>query len=210
MDAKRSRERLSEPDCELAAALAVEPSADFLARVRMRIAAEPEPAAFPAPWMLAVAGFGATAIVVAVVLTQMNLTAIPPDPHRTQPIVAGARPSTEKPTPEMQAAMHSNADANVASKAHLDGRDYDALVEDAATYEKNFSYIESFWAIKNVAGARTISTRGLKAAADLRAAALAKDDAAVAAAIAVIIGTCEACHKRYREQLDDDTYAIKL
>lgn len=215
MDAS-SGEPLSELDRELMAALAVEPSADFRARVRMRIAAEPDPASFPrsvgsfGAWMLAAAGIGATAVGFAVVSTQMRVTAVPPDPGSTPPVAAVGAVSTERPTPEMQAVMNSNADANGASKAHLDGRDYEALVTDAETYQKNFSYLEMFWAVRNVEGARTISRVGLKAAADLKSAALAKDHAAVAAAIAAIIGTCEACHKRYREQLADNTYAIKL
>jgi hypothetical protein len=221
MDASSSGP-LSELDRELMAALAVEPSADFRARVRMRIAAEPEPASFPlavrslgtggtlGTLTLAAAGIGATAVGLAVVLTQMSVTAVPPDPGLTPPVAAVGPVSPERPTPEMQAVMNSNADANDASRAHLDGRDYVALVTDAETYQKNFSYLEMFWAARHVEGARTISRLGLKAAADLKSAALAKDHAAVAAAIAAIIGTCEACHKRYREQLADNSYAIKL
>jgi cytochrome c556 len=211
MDAKRSGEPLTDVERELAAALAVEPSADFLARVRMRIAAEEAaPALLPASWMLAAAGVGTTAIAIAVVFTQMSVTAVPPSPRPTRSVVAAGQPSIEKPTPEMQSVMNANADTNTASKAHLDDKDYEALIEDAAAYEKNFSYIDTFWAAKRVEGARAISKRGLKAAGDLRLAAMAKDDMAVAAAIAIIFGTCEACHKTYRERLTDNTFAIKL
>jgi hypothetical protein len=50
-------------DRELKAALDVEPSPEFLARVRTRLASEPEPSAWRLPWLFAAAG--AVAIVVA-------------------------------------------------------------------------------------------------------------------------------------------------
>ena len=60
MDGTRSGEPLSDSalDRELESALGIEPSAEFLARVRTRIAAEPE----PSPWRLAsvVSGFSRT------------------------------------------------------------------------------------------------------------------------------------------------------
>ena len=65
-----------EIDRALAAALAVEPSAAFVARVRMRIADEPEPAAWQVSWMIAAAS---CTIAVAIVITamQMNHPVVP-------------------------------------------------------------------------------------------------------------------------------------
>ena len=61
-----------------------------------------------------------------------------------------------------------------------------------------------------MAGALMITRSGLQAAADLQAAALAHDDAAIEKAAAAVSGTCGACHKQYREQLPDNSYEIRL
>jgi hypothetical protein len=209
MDAQRSGEPIGDIDRELAAALAIDPSPEFLARVRMRIAAEPEPLpSWRASWMMAGAAAMAVAAVVAIAVAQMS----PPGDPKSQalPGIAAVDQPREKPTAEMRAVMGSNAQTNAGVKAHLHGRDYDALARDAATYSGNFSYIESFWTARNVAAPLELSRQGLKAAADLKAAALAKDAAAVATALAAIFSTCDACHKQYREQLADGTFAIKL
>ena len=221
-------------DRELAAALAVEPSAEFLARVRMRIAREPEPSAWRRSWTFAAAGACATAIAIGLSV-QMHQTP-PPDPDRVPqpstlfanlsaaaPDVAPAplaiavsaarrdkRSKNEKPTPAMQAIMKSNTDASTALNAHVEEGDYDAIVRDAATYKQNFAYIEAFWTNKQVDGAVTLSRSGLMAAADIETAALARDDAAVMKAMAVLAGTCGVCHKQHREQLPDKTYEIRL
>jgi hypothetical protein len=78
MDAQRSG-ALIDPDIDrmLAAALAVEPSADFLARVRTRIASEPEPSAWRFSWTFAAVGAMALALVSAVGVLHMN-PAMPP------------------------------------------------------------------------------------------------------------------------------------
>jgi hypothetical protein len=78
MDAQRSGALTdSEIDDALSAALAVEPSTEFLARVRTRIASEPEPSRWGYPWTLAAAGAMALAFASAVAVLQMN-QAMPP------------------------------------------------------------------------------------------------------------------------------------
>ena len=73
MDPQRSGALIdSEIDRALAAALAVEPSAEFLARVRTRIASEPEPSAWRFPWTFAAVGAMALALVSAVGVLHMN------------------------------------------------------------------------------------------------------------------------------------------
>jgi cytochrome c556 len=223
-------------DRELAAALAVEPSAEFLARVRMRIAREPDPPAWRLSTMFAAAGACAVAIALVLAATQLNRAARPADPDRVPPpssafpdlslvlptIVAapfaGAPLATaaatprraQKPTPEMQAIMQSNAHAGTALRAHMKERDYDAIARDAATYKQNFAYIAVFWANQKINYAVTVSTRGLTAAMDLEAAALARDDGGVEKAMIALTDTCGACHKEHREELPDKTYAIRL
>jgi hypothetical protein len=78
MDAQRSGALIDpEIDRVLAAALAVEPSAEFLARVRTRIASEPEPSAWRFPWTFAAVGAMALALASAAAVVQMT-QALPP------------------------------------------------------------------------------------------------------------------------------------
>jgi hypothetical protein len=223
-------------DREVAALMAVKPSAEFLARVRMRIASEAAPPAWRLSRMFVVAGACAVAIALALTGAQLSRTAVPPDPDRVRPpsrpfadlslvlpsiaaapfagaplaTAASSRRRVEKPTPEMRAIMQSNAGVDAALRAHTKEKDYGAIVQDAATYKQNFAYIAVFWANQQADAALTISTRGLAAAIELEAAALGKDDGAVEKAMAALADTCDACHKEHREQLADKTYAIRL
>jgi hypothetical protein len=56
---------------EIERALAVDPSPEFLARVRMRIASEPARSAWHSPWTIVIAG-SAAAVIVAGVLTMWS------------------------------------------------------------------------------------------------------------------------------------------
>jgi cytochrome c' len=228
MPAHRFGEPLTDGDIDraLGAALAVEPSPEFLARVRMRIASEPEPSGWRLPWMLA-AGACTIAVAVAITVMQTSHPALAPGLPSTAfgdlsflparlpgPLtVAAAGPRRlrrEKPTPEMQAIMQSNAAARMALDAHRTDRNYDAIVNDAATFKQNFAYVEAFWANRQMEDPVAITRTGLDAAAALQAAARAKDDAAIENAIAALAGTCLACHKQYREQLPDESFEIRL
>ena len=213
-------------DRALAAALAVEPSPEFLARVRMRIASEPAPSEWRCPWMFA-AGACTIAIAMAVTVMQMNHPALSPGlPSKALdnlsllpallpgPLTIAAsaprRVRREKPTPEMQAMMMSSAAAGTALAADVKRKNYDAIANDAAILRQNFSNTQAFWLEKRMAGALMITRSGLQAAADLQAAALAHDDAAIEKAAAAVSGMCGACHKQYREQLPDNSYEIRL
>jgi mono/diheme cytochrome c family protein len=88
--------------------------------------------------------------------------------------------------------------------------DYATLVKDAGTYRADFAYIDAYFTHNKLDAAANIAKGGMKAAMDLAAAATAKDQAAVDAALTAVTGTCGACHKQYREQLPDKTYEIKL
>jgi len=215
-----------EIDRALATALAVEPSPEFVARVRMRIASEPEPSDWRFSWMFA-ASACTLAIAMAVTVMQMNhpvlapglpakaldglslLPALLPGPL-TIAASSPRRVRREKPTPEMQAIMKSNAVANTALAAHVKERNYGAIVDDAATLKQNLVETEAFWAERRMDAAVNITRNGLQALADLQAAALANDDAAIARAAAAVTGTCGACHRQYRDQLPDKSYEIRL
>jgi mono/diheme cytochrome c family protein len=117
--------------------------------------------------------------------------------------------ANEKPTPELQDTMKSNAAANAALRMHIMAKDYDAAAMDALTLKVNFAKIESFFTAKKWQDAMDIARTGGKAAGDLAVAALAKDDAAVAAAQMALAPNCGACHMKHREQLPDKSYEIK-
>ena len=93
-------------DREIESILATEPSAEFLARVRARVADEPVPGVWRAPWMFAMAGTLAVAIVALAVwpspevTPKSNATAEPPrvaDSARTVP----APPAAVAQTPRL-------------------------------------------------------------------------------------------------------------
>ena len=77
----------------------------------------------------------------------------------------------------------------------------DRLIEDVAnairTVRNEIERQYTFWEIGAVRD-------------QLRTAALAKDDAAIERAAATMTGTCEACHKRHRDELPDRSYEIRL
>jgi mono/diheme cytochrome c family protein len=227
-----SAQRFSDPvtdgdlDRALATALAVEPSPQFLARVRMRIASEPEPADWRFSWVYAA---GACTVALAIVVTMMQMNhptlspGLPSNAFRDLSLLPALLPGPlaiaasgprrvrrERATPEMQAIMRSNAAANAALAAHVQERNHDAILKDAATLKQNFGETEAFWAEKKMGAALIITRSGLQAAADLQAAALANDDAAIEKGAAAVNGTCGACHQLHREQLADGSYEIRL
>lgn len=118
--------------------------------------------------------------------------------------------ANEKPSDAMKAIMNANAAANATARAAAKGMDYATLMKDAGTYRANFAYIDAFFTHNKLDAAATIAKSGMKAAMELEAAATAKDQAAVDAAVTAVTGTCGACHKQFREQLPDKTYEVKL
>jgi hypothetical protein len=223
----RSAHPLSDADLdrELAAAFAVEPSPEFVARLRLRIEREPAPSSWQRAWVFAAAG--ACAIGMAASLAVIQSGALKPAlvvklaavvaPASPAPLAVAAaaasrerRDSRRTPSSEMKAVMNANAAASASVRTHLQQRDYPALARDAETYRQNFTYLEGFWLSQHVEGAVEISRAGLLAASDLASAAHAKDDRALASAIAAIVGTCSACHRHYREELPDGSYEITL
>jgi hypothetical protein len=230
MAADRFGEPVTDGDIDraLAAALAVEPSAEFVARVRMRIADEPEPASWQFSWMIAAAS---CTIAVAIVITamQMGHPVVPPSlPAKalgglsflpgvpgfpgsvTVAASAARRARREKATAEMRQVMQSNAALHAELTEHLRKRDYDAVAHDAALLAQNLDRTRPFWTENQADVALAMTASGLHALADLQAAALARDDAAIESAAAVVTGTCETCHKQYRGQAPDGTFEIRL
>jgi hypothetical protein len=89
MDAERPDDALtaSPLDREIRAALAVDPSPEFVARVRTRLAHEPTARAWRRPWLVAAAGAVAAAIALAVVVSR------PHDTTTTAPVTQSLKPA---------------------------------------------------------------------------------------------------------------------
>ena len=119
--------------------------------------------------------------------------------------------ASEKPTTEFQDLMKSNAAANgpMGLRGHIPAKDYDAIAKDAATLRANFAKIETFWTARKVDDAINFAKAGGKAAADLEAAAKAKNDGAITAAQMALAPNCGGCHMAHREQMPDKSYEIK-
>ena len=117
--------------------------------------------------------------------------------------------ANEKPTPEYQTAMKNLGAANQGMRGDVTNKDYAAIEKHAATYKASFTVAESFWTGKKTDDAIALAKTGLKGAADLDAAAKAKNDAGIDAARGTIGATCRGCHMVHREQLPDMTYEIK-
>jgi len=107
-----------EIDQELAAAMQVEPGADFAARVRLRIATDPAPSVFQIP-MLALGAIGCVALI-AVIATVMTMrpdgTTSPPLLATTQdaPAVSALRASVRPMSPTI-ALPESRVPARVSN-----------------------------------------------------------------------------------------------
>jgi cytochrome c556 len=119
--------------------------------------------------------------------------------------------ANEKPTMEYQDLMKSNAAAAgpMGLRGHVNAKDYDAIAKDAATLKANMAKIEAFWTQKKADDAIAFAKVGGKAAADLEAAAKAKDDAGIAAATMALTPACGGCHMAHRERLPDMSFEIK-
>jgi hypothetical protein len=91
-------------DDELKDALRVDPSPEFLARVRTRIANEPQPSAWRWSWKYAAAGALAAAIVVAVIVSRpARQPEVSQGSSPAPPAVAAVVPRTEVAAPERSA-----------------------------------------------------------------------------------------------------------
>jgi hypothetical protein len=75
-------------DREIEDLLAVDPSPEFVAKVRQRIAAEPPPVSWWLSWRPATAGVGLAAVVAAALLWPSSAPVAPPDGKASAPAIA--------------------------------------------------------------------------------------------------------------------------
>jgi hypothetical protein len=114
MDADRPGDSLMDPavDRELQAMLAVDPSSDFMARVRTRIADERQPSAWWLSWKFAGVATMAAIVVLAVVMLR------PREAVRPLPVARrGASPDAARPTPSAAATAQEPRTGTVKSPA---------------------------------------------------------------------------------------------
>ena len=119
--------------------------------------------------------------------------------------------ASEKPSPEYQTAMKNLGTANGALRGNITAKDYPAIEANAATMQglvhggrqrsgqRRRPTMRSSW-----------RQTGLKGAADLDAAAKAKNDEGITAARGTIGATCRGCHMVHRDELPDKTYEINV
>ena len=124
-------------------------------------------------------------------------------------IVGFTAMANEKPSPAYQTAMKNLQMANAGLRGDVTNKDYAAIEKHAATFRASFTLANSYWTGKKVDDAIKLTNDGLKGAADLDAAAKAKNDEGIAMAQRGIGATCRGCHMVHREQLPDMTYEIK-
>ena len=115
----------------------------------------------------------------------------------------------EKAPEAYQKAMKDINAANTALRGHVTAKDYEAIAKDAAALKGPFEAGAKFWADKKVKDATDWANAGVKAAADLEAAAKAKNDDEITTASRAISGSCRTCHTAHRTQEADGSYTIK-
>ena len=117
--------------------------------------------------------------------------------------------ASEKPPAEYQTAMKNMGAANMSLRGNITAKDYTAIEGNAATFKASFTVANAFWTAKKADDAIKLTNDGLKGAADLDAAAKAKNDEGLAAARGTIGATCRGCHMVHRATMPDMTFEIQ-
>jgi hypothetical protein len=115
----------------------------------------------------------------------------------------------EKPPESYVKLMKDTNTAAQSLRGHVPAKDYDAMAADAAALKKLFADTEAFWTARKVDDAMGFAKTGAKAAADLEAAASAKNEEGIATAARAVNLTCQGCHTAHRERLPDGSSEIK-
>jgi hypothetical protein len=101
---------------EIESLVASDPSPEFLARVRTRVAQEPAPGGWRLSWMVTIAGAVAAVIVAVIVWPSSEPVATPGAPAR-EPLVAEVPRSAPQPAPALPAVRDPNARPRVVNPA---------------------------------------------------------------------------------------------
>ena len=119
-------------------------------------------------------------------------------------VVAGEKP----PESYVKNMKETNAAAQELRK-NVEAKNYEAIAKNAATLKTLFANTQSFWEERKMEDAVGFAKNGAKAAADLEAAAKARDEATVASTNKALQDSCKTCHDVHRERLPDGTSEIK-
>jgi hypothetical protein len=112
-------------DSEIESMLAVEPSPEFVARVRVRVAREPEPKGWRAWWLWAVPGVAAMVMAAVIAWPSRELPspfprgAAPPAPQQSRPVetIAGRAAAASPPVRRRLATASAVARADTPDRA---------------------------------------------------------------------------------------------
>jgi hypothetical protein len=121
----------------------------------------------------------------------------------------GLLAAAEKPPAAYQNAMKAMGGAQASLRNNVTSKNYDGIARDAATMKASFRAAEQFWSERRVQDAIGFAKSGFKGASDLEAAAVARNDEAIAASQKAVMTTCMGCHGGHRVRLEDGTYEIK-
>ena len=117
--------------------------------------------------------------------------------------------ASEKPPESYVKNMKDTNAAAADLRKSVDVKDYEAIAKHATTLKALFENTEEFWAKRQMDDAVGFAKAGSKSAADLAAAAKAKNDEGVATSSKALLGTCKQCHDVHRERLPDGSSEIK-
>lgn len=115
----------------------------------------------------------------------------------------------EKPPESYVKNMKDTNAASAELRKSLEAKNYDAIVTHASTLKMLFDNTEAFWTNRKTDDAIGFAKAGSKAAADLAAAAKAKNDDGVTAQSKALLASCKSCHDAHRERLPDGSSEIK-
>jgi hypothetical protein len=117
--------------------------------------------------------------------------------------------ASEKPPDSYVKNMKETNAAAQELRKNLDAKDYEGIAKNAAALKTLFATTQSFWEERKMEDAVGFAKNGANAAADLEAAAKARNDENVASIGKALLGTCKTCHDAHRERLPDGTSEIK-
>lgn len=119
-------------------------------------------------------------------------------------VVAG-----EKPPESYVKNMKDTNAASAELRKSVEVKDYEAIAKHAVALKALFESTEEFWTKRKMDDAIGFAKAGATSAADLAAAAKAKNDEGVSTASKALLGTCKQCHDVHRERLPDGSSEIK-
>jgi cytochrome c556 len=117
--------------------------------------------------------------------------------------------ASEKPPDSYVKNMKETNTTAADLRKSVEAKDYPAIAKQAASIKVLFDNTLSFWEERKAEDAVGFAKTGSKAAADLEAAAKARNEDGVASASKAVQGICKTCHDAHRERLPDGSSEIK-